>query len=201
MRKSLSENTNPMHPRTIVIMGRPGSGKGTQAQLLAKKINAREVSLGTQFRALVAGNTYLGQRLKVGFEAGELAPTWIADYLCEKELLFLEQTETVVFDSGCRIRSEAILFNDIHEWLKRDYVVVYIEVSESEIRSRIIKRQGIEGRADDAQNAIVKRIQEFDEKTTQSIDYFKSIGKLLVVQGEQSVEDVQREVLKVLKIA
>lgn len=190
-----------MDPRTIVIMGRPGSGKGTQAEHLAKAIGARDISLGREFRNLIAGETYFGKRLKTGLEAGELAPTWIADYLCEKALLFLEPHETVVFDSGCRIKSEAVLFNDIHEWLHRPYNVVYIDVSEEEIKRRIFNRLEVEGRADDVHGSLVKRIEEFNEKTTLSLEYFKSIGKLLVVNGEQPREVVQQEVLKVLQIA
>ncbi len=181
-------------------MGRPGSGKGTQALLLAQKIGARDISLGVQFRALIKGDTYLGKRLRAGLESGELAPTWLADYVCQKELLFLEPEEVVVFDSGCRIKSEAILFNEIHEWLKRSYVVVYIDVSEAEIKQRIQKRHSQEGRADDHENSIGKRIQEFEEKTLQSVEYFTSIGKLIVVNGEQTVEEVRAEVLKVLQI-
>lgn len=189
-----------MAPHSIVIMGRPGSGKGTQAEFLAQKLGARVVSLGKEFRSLAAGTTYLGKKLKTALDAGELMPTWFADYLCEKELLFLEPWEKVVFDSGCRIKSEAELFHDIHAWLERDYLVVYIDVSEAEIQSRIAKRQTLEDRADDVHTSLRKRIDEFETKTTLSLQYFESIEKLVRIPGEASIEEVQTAILKSLNL-
>lgn len=184
-----------------MIMGRPGSGKGTQAMLLAEKIpHARVVSLGKEFRALVASEKLAGKRLKQGIEAGELSPSWLADYACEKELLSLEAKDRVVFDSGCRIKSEAVLFDEICEWLGCPYVVVYIDVSVEEMAKRISKRQSLEGRADDAESSMYKRIEEFNTKTTLSVEFFKSKGKLLLVNGEQSVDEVHQAVLKALEL-
>lgn len=182
-------------------MGRPGSGKGTQAELLAQKIDARIISLGKEFRELVANGSHLGVRLKESLEAGHLAPTWLADYVCKKELLFLEPEEQVVFDSGCRIKSEAVLFHDIHDWFERTYQVIYIDVSEEEIVRRIHVRRGLEGRADDAHSSIHKRVEEFENKTMLSIEYFESIGKLARVSGEGSPEDVHAAILKTINLA
>jgi len=190
-----------MERNIFVIMGRPASGKGTQAALLAQKIpNTTIVSLGKEFRSLVASETLVGKRLKAGLEAGELSPSWLADYTCEKVLLSIGESDTVVFDSGCRIKQEAVLFDEICQWLGLSYVVVYIDVSEEEITRRITERQKIEGRADDAAASIGKRIEEFNAKTTQSIDFFTEKGKLLIVDGEQTVDAVHEAVLKALGV-
>ena len=182
-----------------MIMGRPASGKGTQAALLAQKIpNARIVSLGKEFRSLVAGETLVGKQLKVDLEAGKLSPSWLAEYTCEKVLFSIGENDKVVFDSGCRIKREAELFDEICQWLGLPYVVVYIDVSEEEVTRRIIERKKIEGRADDAESSIGKRISEFNTKTTLSIDFFKSKNNLLIVNGEQPMDKVHQDVLKVL---
>ena len=181
-------------------MGRPGSGKGTQAKLLSDVLGCSIASLGSDFRRLMAGDTVVGVRLAAGMNAGELAPTWLADYMCTKALIGLGSEEKLVFDSGCRMRTEAILFDQICEWLGRGYRVVYIDVNEEEIRRRIAKRGDVEGRADDSTSALDKRIEEFNDRTLPAIEYFRSKGVLLTIDGAQSVEDVQQGVRGALGI-
>ena len=187
-----------MQTNTFVIMGRPGSGKGTQAKLLADALSCDIASLGTDFRRLMAGDTVVGIRLTAGMNAGELAPTWLADYMCTKALISLRSEEKLVFDSGCRMRTEAILFDQICEWLGREYKIIHIDVSEEEIRRRIAKRGEIEGRADDTAHALDKRIEEFNTRTLPAIEYFRSKGVLLTIDGAQQVPDVEQSVRSAL---
>ncbi len=187
--------------RTFITMGRLGSGKGTQAKLLAEKIGARVYSSGKEFRDLAASEQFVGRRLKKALDSGELMPTWLASYLHEKTLFTLEPEDKIIFEGACRIEPEAHLFNEVTEWLGRPYKVIYLEIDEEEMVKRLRKRYEIEGRADDADEAITIRIQEFNTKTIPAANFFRSQGKLITVNGQQTVEKVHEDILKALSLS
>lgn len=188
-----------MNTQIFQMMGRPGSGKGTQAELLAKVIGAKIISPGGEFRQMVKEGNLLGQRIKSAMEAGELMPTWLASFMFEKALFVLGQDEKVIFESGCRIKPEAELFDEINRWLGVTYKVLYFDVSEEETTGRLLKRQVAENRPDD--HSIEKRIEEYRNKTIPSVEFFKEKGTLISINGEQSIEDVHHDVLKVLQLS
>ncbi len=190
-----------MSTRTFLMMGRPGSGKGTQAKLLAEKIKGEVFSSGDEFRSLAAGEHYVGKRLKSAMEGGELLPHWLASFLFEKVLLSLEPEDVIVFEGACRTEPESILFHEMATWLPREYVAINIEVSSEETVQRILKRKGIEGRADDREAIVRKRVEEYNQKTAAAIAYFKSKETLLEVDGEQTIEQVHAAILGILKIS
>ncbi len=149
-------------------MGRPGCGKDTQGKLLADTMSARLFSSGEVFRSIIKAGTAAGKRLQADLDAGMLMPIWFACYLFEGALIQLKEDENIVFQGACRIVPEAQLFDEIHTWMKRPYTVIYLDISEEEMRNRVQYRRG-EGRADDEEHAIQNRINEFNTKTTHSI--------------------------------
>jgi adenylate kinase len=189
-----------METKTFLMMGAPGSGKGTQAKLLAEKIGGRVYSSGNRLREIAATGSYFGKRAQAVMSAGDLMPVWVSEYLFEEALVSLEPTEAIVFEGSGRILEEAMRFHEAAQWLGRPYVALYLDASEASLRQRLSKRQGIEGRADDAQSALDERFENFRELTLKSIEYFKKEGTLVVINGEQTVEAVHEEILKVLKL-
>jgi len=181
------------------MMGRPGSGKGTQAKLLAEKISGQMYSSGSDFRALAASDAYLGKRIKAAMEAGELLPHWLASYLYEKTLFGLNEEDVIVFEGACRTEPEAVLFHEIAEWLPRTYMAIDLVVSDEETRKRLAIRH--EARADDGEAVINHRIEQYKEKTKPAIEYFRSQGRLIEINGEQSVEAVHADILKALQLS
>lgn len=190
-----------MDCNTFLMIGRPGSGKGTQAKLLADKLGAKIFSSGGEFRALAAGNTYLGRRLKEGMEAGELMPHWLASYIYEREVFSTEPGDKLVFEGACRTEPEAVLFHEISVWLPRPYKAVYLAVDEEEVWQRLLKRGAESGRIDDGEAVIRKRFDEYTKKNAAVIDAFRQRGTLVEVNGQQSIEAVHADVLKVLNLA
>jgi len=183
------------------MMGAPGSGKGTQAKLLAEKIGGRVYSSGSRLREMAASGSYFGKRAAAVMAAGDLMPIWTSQYLFEEALLGLEPADGIVFEGSCRIEEEARRFHEVVEWLGRPYTAIYLEASEEGLKERILKRQGIEGRADDAASALDERFEKFRTLTLKSIEYFKNEGSLVVINGEQPVEKVHEDILKALKLS
>ena len=186
---------------TFLMVGRPGSGKGTQAKLLSDKIGAPIFSTGGEFRALAAGESYIGKRLKGAMESGELLPHWLASFTFQKVLFTLEPEDKIVFEGACRTGPEAALFEEMAQWLPRPYRAVHLRISEEEAWKRLLARgAGKEQRADDDSTVIRKRFEEFKIKNEAVIEHFRSVGTLIEVNGEQSVETVHADVLKALNI-
>ena len=183
------------------MIGRPGAGKGTQAKLLADKLGGQVVDSGSKCREYAAQNTFFGRKTKSVIDSGDLMPEWFSIYLFEDVLIHLEPAQAVVFEGAGRKVLEAQEFDKAALWLERPYKVVYLNTSEEVLRARLLARQGVQGRADDAAHAIDLRSARFTENTVPSIEFFHSRGTLVEVNADQSVEQVHADVLKVLNLA
>ena len=182
------------------MMGRPGSGKGTQAKLLADKVGGTVYSSGARLREMAKSGSYFGNKTKVVMERGDLMPVWVSQYLFEEALITLEPADSIIFEGSCRILEEAMRFHEAAVWLERPYVAVYIDAPEEALRERLLKRAALEGRGDDNAAALQERFDKFTELTTKSIEYFKSEGTLVTVDGNQSVEAVHTAICKALDL-
>lgn len=181
-------------------MGRPGSGKGTQADILAKKVGGVVYSSGNRLREMAKSGTYFGNKAKGVMESGDLMPIWVSQYLFEEALLKLEPAEKIVFEGSCRILEEAVRFHEAAEWLNRPYTAIYLDVPEEVLRERLHKRHE-EGRADDSASVLQERFDKFNSLTQKSIDYFNSQGTLITINGDQSAEQVEADIAKALNLS
>jgi len=173
-------------------MGRPGSGKGAQSKMLAEKLNCNIFSSGNRVRAIGKENSTLGRRVKEISDSGDLTPWWFASYLFEEVLFKLDDGEKIVFEGAARTEPEAHIFAEISEWLKRDFRVIYLNVSEDTIVKRLEKRSLIEGRADDRN--IQNRFDKYNIQTLPALEFFRSIGKAIDIDGEPLEDVVAAEV-------
>lgn len=186
--------------KTFLMMGRPGSGKGTQAKLLADIVGGAVYSSGSRLREMAKSGSYFGNKTRVVMERGDLMPIWVSQYLFEEALIKLEPADTIIFEGSCRILEEAMRFHEAVVWLERPYIAVYIDAPEPVLRERLHKRAGLEGRADDNTAALQERFDKFTELTSKSIEYFKKEGTLVTVNGDQSVEQVHADIIKALQV-
>ena len=173
-------------------MGRPGSGKGAQSKLLAEKVGGRMFSTGDRVREIAKEDSTLGQKVKEVSESGGLTPSWFASFLFEEVLLRLSSDEIIVFEGMGRKEPEARLFAEICEWLGRDFRVIYLDVSEQSIKDRLRKRLEIEGRVDD--NNLENRLDNYNAQTIPALNFFRSIGKVIDIDGEPLPDVVAQEV-------
>lgn len=184
--------------KTFLMMGPPGSGKGTQGKLLAKKIGADVYSSGSRLREMGKGQGFVSQKVKATINRGDLLPAWFSSHLFVEALLGLTPADTIVFEGACRRIEEAEAFDQTVAWLERPYQAIFLSISDAEVAKRLSIRQSTEGRADDASDKIGHRIKEFEEKTAPVVEFFRSRRALVEINGEQPIEAVHADILKVL---
>lgn len=177
---------------TLVLMGRPGSGKGTQAAFIAAAFGFQTLSSGQTFRAIAKKDTIIGHKIKEIIEGGELAPQWYASHLFKEAFFQLKPGEKIVFDGFCRKEGEAREFEDVSAWLHRAYAALNIIVSPEESRTRLEVRKEKEGRADDS--FVEKRMAAYERDTVAAIEYFRRLGKVIDIHGEQTPAEVFAEI-------
>jgi adenylate kinase len=181
-----------MDLNTILLIGKPGSGKGTQAKLLTEATGWPVIASGDLFRALIKEDTHVAARMREEHERGLLAPEWFATYFFQKSILPIKPEEGVIFDGFGRKAPEAKIVIEVLNWLERPFKAVHIKVSDAEIIDRLKKRSEVSGRADD--NAIEQRLEEYRTFTDPAIEVFREAGKLVEIEGEGSVEEIQARI-------
>lgn len=181
--------------RTILFMGRPGSGKETQARRLAEESGYHFFSTGERFRELREHRDNLGRHVKQVYDTGKLMPAWFAQYLFEDALLRIPHETGVIFEGTGRWRAEAELFDEVAGWLGRAYRVVHLEVSERVALERQLGRaRSVERPDSDTEEKIHIRFREFAEHTQKALDFFREKKVVVEVNGEQSPDAIAAEI-------
>lgn len=187
-----------MDTRTVFFIGKPGCGKGTQAKLLSEKTGWRVMSAGNEFRAIAAEDTPVGRKVKLEMDTGLLAPHWFAMYLYLKALFSIGEEEGIIFDGFNRKVPEAELVIDSLTWLDRPFTILDIRVSDEEVHRRLAIRKGVEGRIDDS--VVAERLKEYVEHTEPAIYIFRKAGAFVEVNGEQTPEQIAKDINAILGI-
>lgn len=181
-------------------MGKPGSGKGTQAKHLAAKTGWTILASGAQFRAIAEEESAVGRKVKQELAQGLLMPHWFAMYLYQRALFSVPEDADVIFDGFNRKVAEAELIVESLAWIGRPFTVLNIEVSDEEVTKRLKGRARTSGRDDDHQDAVVERLEEYRTHTAKALEIFREQGVLIDINGEQTPEAVARDVEAALGI-
>ena len=187
--------------RTFLMMGPPGAGKGTQAKLLAGKIGAEVYSSGNRLREMAKGHGWTAQKVKKVIDEGGLLPAWFSSHLFVEVLLGLEPADAIVFEGACRRLPEAKNFAEVAAWLGRPYAAVFLNISDAEVERRLSARRAIEGRDDDASDTVIHRIAEYEQNTRPAVDFFRTHGMFVEINGAQPIEKTHEDILRALGIA
>lgn len=201
----------------IVLLGIQGSGKGTQAGLLSKRLRIPIVPVGDLYRKEIAEGTPLGKRAARYVQKGKLAPNALTNEIVRKYLRTIGHARGVIFDGYPRNSAQARALSRI----VKIRAALHLEMPESLVMERLIgrrvcgkcgatyhirwarpKRSGICDRcgsrlihrADDTPGAIKKRIAVFRTATRPVIDYYSRLGVLITVDGAHSIPIVHREI-------
>ena len=193
---------------TVIFIGRSGCGKGTQADLLKNYISSHDdkdrqilyVESGEGFRQFIRGESFSSKLSKDLYEKDILQPDFLACWVWTNVLVDeLKEDMHVIFDGVARSLDEAKILTSALEFYKREKpTVIYIDVSRKWSEERLLSRH----RMDDVNLAkIDKRLDWFDENVLPAIEYFRNTTfyNFIDINGEQSIEDVHKDIIKALK--
>lgn len=209
----------------IVVLGPQGSGKGTQAKLLAKKYALDHFDTGHVLRQIASRNTVLGREVyEIIIVKKELVCARLLREVLQIRLNDLGREQGIVFDGVPRNLEQLEYFEKaLQEFGRKIDAVIFIDISKKEATKRIGKRFACEGcketvilkagktlvcskcggklvqRTDDTKEGIKKRLEIFQTETMPVIEYFEKKKLVRKINGEQSIEKVFREILKNVK--
>ncbi len=171
----------------LVLLGPPGSGKGTQAALLSEKYGIPAISTGDVLRAQVEAGIPLGKRVKAYLDRGELVPDSLVVDLIQHRLLDPDTQQGFILDGFPRTLPQAQALDTMLAALDRPLdAVLYLQVDPQAVRERLGQRH----RGDDRQSVIDHRLDVFLDQTAPLITYYQEEGKLKLIDGSQPPEVV-----------
>lgn len=175
----------------IVLFGPPGAGKGTQSERLKEKYDLVHISTGDVFRALDP-NSELGKLAKSYSDNGNLVPDEVTINILESEVLKYPDAKGVIYDGFPRTSAQA---EALDAFLAKKNTAVSLmlslEVPEEELRTRLLGRAEVSGRADDADPKIVQnRIDTYLKSTAPVADYYQAQGKLVKIDGVGAIDEI-----------
>jgi adenylate kinase len=175
----------------LVLFGIQGSGKGTQAKMFARHAAFDIFEAGGELRKIASTESKLGNEVKSYIDQGKLVPHDIIMQVVKEAILSRPKTQRILFDGVPRDLDQMRDFDTIMKEVGRDFRAAHLLLDPEIGVSRILGRARTEGRADDADEAIIRRrMQTFQEKTMPVIDAYKKQGKLLEVDANGNVEEV-----------
>jgi len=185
----------------IVLLGAPGSGKGTQAALLVEQLKLPHISTGALLRSAVEAGTELGLKAKIIMDRGEFVSDDIMLKLIEERLSRDDAIPGFILDGYPRNIAQAEALDGLLTRLERPLdEALQIDVDIEKVIERIALRASEEGRSDDSEEVARKRMQVYAEQTAPVVDYYADKGVLSRVLGMGSVEDVFSRIMGVLQI-
>ena len=175
----------------IVILGAPGSGKGTQSKLIIEKYGLHHISTGDILRKEIEAQTALGAIAKDYIQQGQLVPDQLIIDMVAGVIDKNSHCKGFIFDGFPRTSVQAQALDNLLR--ERDIpitAVLIISVEEKELIRRIIKRGETENRTDDTAETVQKRLAVYKNQTEPLKEYYKKMGKLFKIIGGNSVDEV-----------
>jgi adenylate kinase len=182
------------HMTNIVLFGPPGAGKGTQANYLKEKYNLIHISTGDVFRFNIKNETALGMIAKSYMDKGELVPDQVTIDILNAEVEKNADANGFIFDGFPRTNAQADALGKLMDSKDSQInAMVALEVADEILVERLLERGKTSGRADDADESIIRnRIKEYYDKTAILKDYYSAQNKYFGVDGVGSIEDITK---------
>ena len=179
----------------IVIFGAPGSGKGTQSELIVEKYGINHISTGDVLRAEIKNGTELGKTAKGYIDQGQLIPDELMIDILASVFDSFKDSKGVIFDGFPRTIAQAEALKKMLAERGQDVsVMVDLDVPEEELMVRLIKRGKDSGRADDNEETIKKRLHVYHSQTAPLIDWYKNEKKYQHINGLGTMEGIFAEI-------
>lgn len=183
----------------ILILGAPGSGKGTQGKILAERLGLPKITTGDLIRSAMKDGTPLGLEAKKFYDEGKLVPDSVILGMIKDELNRPEAKEGAIFDGFPRTAAQAELVDKtLGQRQQRLNHILLMDVTEEELVRRMQARAQVEGRSDDAPEAIATRLQVYQRDTAPLIAHYAQRGIVHRVPGTGTVETIAGEIKRII---
>lgn len=185
----------------IVLFGKPGAGKGTQAEFLKGKYNLTHLSTGDIFRYNIKNETELGQLAKTYMDKGDLVPDAVTIQMLQSEVDSNPDSSGFLFDGFPRTLAQAQALDQFLETKKQQITAtIALEADDEILVKRLLERGKTSGRADDQdEDKIRNRYQEYNEKTAPLMAYYQKQDKFYPVNGIGSIAEITERLSKVIE--
>lgn len=175
----------------LVMLGPPGSGKGTQAELLAERLGVPAISTGDIFRANVADKTELGTLARRYMDAGEYVPDEVTNAMVRDRLAEPDAAEGFILDGYPRTADQVAALDEmLADQGRRLDAVVELVADTEEVVQRLLRRAEIQGRLDDNEVVIRRRLEVYAEQTEPLTRIYGDRGLLVRVEGIGTIDEV-----------
>lgn len=183
----------------LVLLGAPGSGKGTQATRLNDYLNVPHISTGELLRAAVKAGTPLGLQAKSVMEAGGLVSDDVVLGMLEDRLLQADTANGFILDGFPRNLIQANELTRLLDRIKQPVdIAVQLDVDVEILVERLAGRAKAENRADDSPDAVRKRLAVYESQTAPVVDFYRNLGKLAHLNGVGSLDEVFTRITEAL---
>tara|TARA_B100001564_G_scaffold286163_1_gene249213 strand:+ start:210 stop:785 length:576 start_codon:yes stop_codon:yes gene_type:complete len=185
----------------LVLFGKPGSGKGTQANFLKDKYNLVHISTGDVFRKNIKNQTELGLKAEAYTQNGELVPDDVTVLMLEDEIKQNLPCKGFIFDGFPRTLYQADEMNKIlFKYKMKLSAIVALDVDDDLLTDRLLKRGLISGRSDDqSREKILTRLNEYRNKTEPLIEYYSKINRFHSVSGVGEIHEISLRLLDLIE--
>jgi len=183
-----------------VVFGPPGSGKGTQAELLIRALDVPHISTGDLLRAEAEAGTPLGRQVASMLAAGELVPDELIERVLERRLQAPDARLGAILDGYPRTVPQARALDDLLASARRRVdAVLALDVDEETVLDRLLRRAAEQRRTDDNPTSIAERLREYRQLTAPVLDHYRAAGvPVIEVDGTGGVETVHQRIVTAL---
>ena len=184
----------------IVLFGKPGAGKGTQANFLKIKYSLVHISTGDLFRYNLKNKTELGKLAKSFMDKGDLVPDQVTIKMLEEEVKQNTNAKGFLFDGFPRTKSQAEALDNFLENNKMQIsATISLEVEDNVLIKRLLERGKSSGRIDDQnESKIINRFKEYNKKTAPLKTYYNDQNKFYSVSGIGSIDIITNRLVQVI---
>ncbi len=185
----------------VLLIGPPGSGKGTQGERLAERLGVEHIAAGDLLRAEVTAGTDLGRQVADLLQRGDLVPDPTIIELVLPRVVAAAHSGGYLLDGFPRSVEQAVEARKLADQAGAGPdAVIYLDVPREELMRRILRRAQEQGRSDDNEHTVENRLQVFDEATRPLVDYYRERGLLHVIDAAREADTVTTAILDSLGI-
>ena len=185
----------------LIIFGPPGAGKGTQADFIVNKYGLYKLSTGEVLRNEIKNKSELGQKISSIISSGSFVSDDIVKKLVETFISDEKYKDRIIFDGYPRNLTQANTLSDLlSNYGQKIDLVLKLSVSLETIKKRILERRTLEKRADDNEEIAIRRYKTYEKSTEPVIEYYKKLDLLKMIDGERSIEQINKEISDIISL-